>query len=59
MARKNKRKEIATFVIPKDLIIEKEKPRYNAHQTGTGSHKSAKDYTRKDKYKKDYKKEVY
>lgn len=51
MGRKNKRQKVETFQIPKDLIIATEKPRYNAHQTGTGGHKSVKDYVRKTKHK--------
>lgn len=54
MGRKNKRKPVETFTIPKDLIMEAQKPRYNAYQTGTGAHKSAKDYKRRDKHKKDF-----
>ena len=51
MGRKNKRQKIETFVIPKDLIMLAEKPRYNAHQGGYGPHKNKKAYTRKDKHK--------
>lgn len=51
MGRKNKRQKIETFEIPKDILIAVKKPRYNAHQTGTGGHKSVKDYTRKIKHK--------
>lgn len=46
MARKNKRQPIATFEIPKDLIIAKEKPRYNAHQGGYGAWDDKKKYKR-------------
>ena len=37
--------------IAKELIWQVKKPRFNAHQTGTGAHKSKKTYTRKQKYK--------
>lgn len=50
MGRKNKRQKIETFVIPKDLIMLAEKPRYNAHQGATGAHKNKKAYTRKSKH---------
>lgn len=53
MGRKNKRMKIETFEIPKDLIIAKEKPRYNAYQGGYGAIGTTK-YKRKDKHKKDY-----
>lgn len=52
-----KKKEIITFEIPKELVLAKEKPRYNAHQGGTGGHKSVKDYSRKEKYKKDWRRD--
>ena len=51
MGRKNKRQNIETFEIPKDLLIAAQKPRYNAHQGGYGAHKSEKAYTRKQKHK--------
>ena len=51
MGRKNKRQKIETFEIPKDLLIEAKKPRYNAFQGGYGAHKSEKIYTRKQKHK--------
>lgn len=54
MGRKNKRQKIETFEIPKDLIIAKEKPRYNAHQGGYGAHKSIKEYKRREKHQKKY-----
>ena len=56
MGRKNKRQkmQIETFVIPTDLIIAKEKPRYNAHQGGYGAHKSIKEYKRREKHQKKY-----
>ena len=52
MGRKNKRKPMS-YTIPSDLILEANKPRFNSHQGGYGAHKSAKDYTRKKKHKKD------
>lgn len=55
MGRKNKRKPVETFTIPKDLLVEAQKPKYNGYQTGHGAHKSAKDYKRRDKHKKDFK----
>lgn len=57
MGRKHRHKEHITFEIPKDIILEATKPRFNSHQGGYGAFKSKKDYTRKDKYKKDYKQE--
>ena len=53
MGRKNKRQKIETFEIPKDLLIEAKKPRYNAFQGGYGIQGQTK-YKRKEKYKKDY-----
>lgn len=51
MGRKNKRQKVETFVIPKDLIMLAEKPRYNAHQGGTGAHRSKKAYKRNEKHR--------
>jgi hypothetical protein len=39
------------IIITAEKRFELDKPRYNAHQTGTGAHKSAKAYTRKQKHK--------
>lgn len=44
-------KPVKPIVISKEVIFAIEKPRYNAHQTGTGAHRSAKAYTRKQKHK--------
>lgn len=56
MAKRNKRqkKKIEKIVIPKELVVAAEKPRYNPFQGGTGAHKSVKTYTRKEKYKVKY-----
>ena len=52
MARRNKRKKTTeTLIIPKELVLQAEKPRYNPFQGGTGAHKTAKTYTRKTKHK--------
>ncbi len=37
--------------ITKEYLWQVKKPRFNAHQTGTGAHKSKKKYTRKRKHK--------
>ncbi len=58
-SRNKNNQSIGKIKIPKRLIIEKEKPRYNAYQDGFGKHKSVKDYSRKEKYKKDYLQEEY
>lgn len=52
MARRNKRqKKTEKIVVPKELIMEAKKPRYNPFQGGTGAHKTIKSYTRKEKHK--------
>lgn len=48
---KRKKKKSETITIPKELVLQAEKPRYNAFQGGTGAHKTAKTYTRKDKHR--------
>ena len=55
MAKRNKKKkEKMSFEIPKEILREAQKPRYNSHQGGYGVHKSPKDYSRKTKHKKNY-----
>lgn len=49
-----KKKTIGKIVIPKELVMEAQKPRYNAYQGGIGVHKTIKTYNRKEKHKKDY-----
>jgi hypothetical protein len=48
-------KPVKPIIITKESIFQLEKPRYNAHQTGTGVHKSKKAYTRKQKHRADWK----
>ena len=50
MPRRNKNPP-KVLVITAQAQFHQEKPRYNAHQTGTGAHKSIKTYTRKMKHK--------
>lgn len=50
---KNK-KTIGKIVIPKEMIIQAEKPRYNAYQGGTGAWEDKKKYKRKEKHQKKY-----
>ena len=38
------------IIIDKQLLFDMKKPRFNAHQTGTGAHKSKKAYRRKPKH---------
>lgn len=49
MSRGRKKKQVHTIVIPKEKVLEAEKPRYNPFQTGHGAHKNKKAYTRKGK----------
>lgn len=49
-----KKKTIGKIVIPKEKIIEAEKPRFNAYQGGTGAWKNKKKYTRKEKHQIKY-----
>ena len=53
MSRGRKKKQVHTIVIPKEKVLEAEKPRYNPFQTGHGAHKNKKVYTRKQKHRKD------
>lgn len=46
-----KKKKIDKIVVPKELIYQAQKERFNPFQTGTGAHKSKKTYTRKSKHK--------
>lgn len=40
-----------TIIITAQQQFDVEKPRYNAHQTGTGAHLNKKAYTRKQKHR--------
>jgi hypothetical protein len=53
MPRKNRKMKNppAVLVISAEQRFHTEKPRYNAHQTGTGAHKSAKAYRRNPKHR--------
>lgn len=48
---KKKNKPLGTIIIPKELIYQAKKERFNPFQTGTGAHRDKKKYTRKQKYK--------
>ena len=48
---KKKNKTIETIIIPKELIYQAKKERFNPYQTGTGAHRNKKAYTRKTKHK--------
>lgn len=52
MAKRRQKKQSQSFTIPKELILQAEKPRYNPYQGGYGKHKDKTKYTRKVKYKK-------
>ena len=54
MSRGRKKKQVHTIVIPKEKVLEVEKPRYNPFQTGHGENKNKKVYTRKEKHRKGY-----
>ena len=43
-------KPVKPIVIAKEVVFAIEKPRFNAHQTGTGAHRSKKVYSRKQKH---------
>jgi hypothetical protein len=44
-------KPVKPIIISGQLLWDKYKPRFNAHQTGTGAHKSKKVYNRKPKHR--------
>lgn len=51
---KKKNKNIKIGEIPKELVFNATKERYNPYQGGYGAHKNKKAYTRKDKHKVKY-----
>ncbi len=51
---KKKNKNIKIGEIPKELVFNATKERYNPFQGGYGAHRNKKVYTRKDKHKQKY-----